>query len=45
MANLGITDFKAKLVGGGARNNLFKVTANFPAYAAGNTALDSFSNF
>ena len=42
MANLGITDFKAKLVGGGARNNLFKVTANFPAYAAGNTELASF---
>lgn len=42
MANLGINDFKAKLVGGGARNNLFKVTANFPAYAAGNVELASF---
>lgn len=42
MANLGINDFKAKLVGGGARNNLFKVTCNFPAYAAGNVELASF---
>jgi hypothetical protein len=42
MANLGINDFKAKLVGGGARNNLFKVTCNFPAYAGGNTELASF---
>jgi len=42
MANLGINDFKAKLVGGGARNNLFKVTCNFPAYAAGETELASF---
>jgi hypothetical protein len=42
MANLGINDFKSKLVGGGARNNLFKVTANFPGYAAGNVELASF---
>ena len=42
MAVLGITDFKSKLVGGGARNNLFKVTCNFPAYARGNTELASF---
>jgi hypothetical protein len=42
MANLGINDFKSKLIGGGARNNLFKVTCNFPGYAAGNTELASF---
>ena len=42
MANLGINDFKAKLVGGGARNNLFRVTANFPSYASGNVELASF---
>ena len=35
MAILGVDDFKAKLVGGGARGNLFKVTLNFPAYAQG----------
>jgi len=27
---LGVDDFKAKLAGGGARPNLFKVTVNFP---------------
>jgi hypothetical protein len=42
MAILGINDFKSKLVGGGARNNLFKVTCNFPAYAQGNTELAAF---
>ena len=42
MAILGINDFKSKLVGGGARNNLFKVTCNFPAYARGNVELASF---
>lgn len=42
MPNLSINDFKAKLVGGGARNNLFKVTANFPAYAAGDVELAAF---
>ena len=42
MANLGINDFKSKLVGGGARNNLFRVTANFPSYASGNVELASF---
>ena len=31
MAN--ISDFKAKLAGGGARNNQFKVTMHFPGYA------------
>ena len=30
MAILGVDDFKAKLAGGGARPNLFKVTVNFP---------------
>jgi len=42
MAILGINDFKSKLVGGGARNNLFKVTFNFPPYARGNVELASF---
>ena len=32
MAN--ISDFKAKLAGGGARNNQFKVTMPFPGYAS-----------
>jgi hypothetical protein len=42
MAVLGVDDFKSKLVGGGARSNLFKATVNFPAYAAGNVELTSF---
>lgn len=42
MAILGINDFKSKLVGGGARNNLFKVTCNFPPYARGNVELSAF---
>lgn len=42
MANLAINDFKAKLVGGGARNNLFQVTLNFPGYAQGDVNLTSF---
>ena len=40
MAN--VDDFKAKLIGGGARPNLFRATVNFPAYAGGNTELTSF---
>ena len=42
MAILGVDDFKAKLLGGGARPNLFKATLNFPGYAAGNVELTSF---
>jgi len=42
MAILGVDDFKSKLVGGGARSNLFKVTLNFPAYAQGDVELSSF---
>lgn len=42
MAVLGVDDFKSKLVGGGARSNLFKATINFPAYAAGDVELTSF---
>jgi len=42
MAILGIDDFKSKLVGGGARPNLFKVTSNFPGYAQGDVELTSF---
>lgn len=39
---LGVDDFKAKLRGGGARPNLFKVTINFPGYAGGDVELTSF---
>jgi hypothetical protein len=42
MAILGVDDFKSKLVGGGARANLFKATINFPAFAGGNVELTSF---
>jgi hypothetical protein len=42
MAILGVDDFKSKLVGGGARSNLFKANVNFPAYAAGDVELTSF---
>ena len=42
MAILGVDDFKSKLVGGGARANLFKVTLNFPSYAQGDVELTSF---
>ena len=35
MAILGVDDFKSKLVGGGARSNLFKVEMGFPAGIAG----------
>lgn len=42
MAILGVDDFKSKLVGGGARANMFKVTCNFPSYAQGNVELTSF---
>ena len=42
MAVLGVDDFKSKLIGGGARSNLFKATINFPAYAQGDTETTSF---
>jgi hypothetical protein len=42
MAILGVDDFKSKLIGGGARPNLFKATVNFPAYAGGEVELTSF---
>ena len=42
MAIIGVDDFKSKLVGGGARANLFKATINFPSYAAGDVELTSF---
>jgi len=42
MAILGVDDFKSKLTGGGARNNLFKATVNFPSYAGGDVELTSF---
>jgi hypothetical protein len=40
MAN--IDNFKAKLTGGGARPNLFKVICNFPADVGGDAELASF---
>jgi len=42
MAILGVDDFKSKLIGGGARANLFKATINFPGYAGGDVELTSF---
>lgn len=42
MAILGVDDFKSKLVGGGARPNLFKATVNFPSYAGGDAEITSF---
>lgn len=42
MVDLSIDSFKAKLVGGGARSNLFRATVNFPAFAQGDTELTSF---
>jgi hypothetical protein len=42
MANQGVDDFKAKLIGGGARPNLFRVFCTFPASTGGNTELASF---
>jgi hypothetical protein len=42
MAILGVDDMKAKLVGGGARPNLFKVTMSFPSYVTANVELASY---
>ena len=42
MAILGVDDMKAKLVGGGARPNLFKVTMAFPTYVTANVELASY---
>ena len=42
MAVFGVDDFKSKLIGGGARPNLFKATINFPAYAGGDVEFTSF---
>ena len=39
---LGVDSFKAKLVGGGARTNLFKATVNFPSGVQGDVELSSF---
>jgi hypothetical protein len=38
----GVDDFKSKLIGGGARPNLFKATVNFPTYVGGDSELTSF---
>ena len=42
MAILGVDDMKAKLDGGGARPNLFKVTMAFPSYVTANVELASY---
>ena len=42
MAILGVDDMKAKIVGGGARPNLFKVTMAFPSYVTANVELASY---
>jgi|TARA_B100000959_G_scaffold225717_1_gene239928 hypothetical protein len=42
MAILGVDDMKAKLVGGGARPNLFKVTMAFPSYVTADVSLASY---
>ena len=42
MAILGVDDMKAKLVGGGAIPNLFKVTMSFPSYVTANVELASY---
>ena len=41
MATFRVDDFKSKLVGGGARANLFRATINFPGYAGGDVELTS----
>jgi hypothetical protein len=44
MSTLGVDDFKAKLIGGGARANLFQVIVNNPPTGAGlNTELLSYT--
>ena len=40
-----ITDFKSKLVGGGARSNLFEVVLNFPALAPASSEVLEKSRF
>jgi len=42
MAILGVDDMKAKLVGGGARPNLFKVTMAFPSFVSADVSLASY---
>lgn len=40
--SLNVDDFKSKLVGGGARPSLFRVTCNFPSFAGGDPEFASF---
>ena len=42
MAILGVDQFKAKLAGGGARPNLFKITLAYPKIMTGDVELTSF---
>jgi len=39
---LGVDEFKSKLIGGGARPNLFQATVTYPGYAGGDIELSSF---
>lgn len=42
MAILRVDDFKSRLVGGGARANMFEVNVTFPGYAGGDLELTNF---
>ena len=42
MAILRVDDFRGKMVGGGARSNLFEVNVNFPLVTGGDTELTNF---
>ena len=42
MAILGVDDFKSKLIGGGARPNLFKAVLGFPGFVTANVENASF---
>ena len=42
MAILRVDDFRGKLVGGGARANMFEVNVTFPGYAGGSTETTNF---
>lgn len=42
MADLRVDRFRAQLVGGGARANMFEANITFPGYAGGNTEVTNF---
>lgn len=45
MAILGVDDFKSKLVGGGARSNLFRVEMGFPGGSGAGAAVSEIGGF